>query len=73
MLIVGDVEFFVEEAVERARELLGKDGAELLRFEDDAPAEAVSDALLNRSLFSPQRIVETDISRLLGRRHRASS
>ena len=30
------------------------------------PSEAVSDALLNRSLFSPRRIVELDISRLLG-------
>ena len=38
----------------------------MLRFEDDAPAEAVSDALLNRSLFSPRRVVELDISRLLG-------
>ncbi len=38
----------------------------MIRFEDDAPVESVSDALLNRSLFSPQRIVELDISRLLG-------
>ena len=47
-------------------EKLAADGAEVLRFEEDAPAEAVSDALLNRSLFSPQRIVVFDISRLLG-------
>jgi hypothetical protein len=67
ILVTGDVEFFVEEAAARTREILakGKD-AEVLRFEDDAPAESVSDALLNRSLFSPQRIVELDISRLLG-------
>ena len=38
----------------------------MLRFEDDAPSEAVSDALLNRSLFSARRVVELDISRLLG-------
>ncbi len=67
ILVTGDVEFFVEEAAARTREILsmGKE-AEILRFEDDAPVESVSDALLNRSLFSPQRIVELDISRLLG-------
>jgi DNA polymerase III delta subunit len=67
MLVTGDVEFFVEEAAARTREILstGKE-AEVLRFEDDAPVESVSDALLNRSLFSPQRIVELDISRLVG-------
>jgi DNA polymerase III delta subunit len=67
ILVTGDVEFFVEEAAGRAREILadGKN-AEVLRFEDDAPVESISDALLNRSLFSPERIVELDISRLLG-------
>ena len=39
----------------RVREALGGDDAEVLRFEDDAPVGAVSDALLNRSLFSPRR------------------
>ena len=67
ILVTGDVEFFVEEAAARTREILSKGKeAEVLHFEDDAPAESVSDALLNRSLFSPQRIVELDISRLLG-------
>ena len=66
ILIVGGVDFFVEEAAGRAREALGSDEVEVLRFEDDAPSESVSDALLNRSLFSPRRIVELDISRLLG-------
>ncbi len=66
ILIVGGVDFFVEEAAGRARAALGGDDVEVLRFEDDAPAESVSDALLNRSLFSPRRIVELDISRLLG-------
>ncbi len=66
ILVTGDVEFFVEEAAARAREILAGKDAEVLRFEDDAPVESVSDALLNRSLFSPQRIVELDISRLLG-------
>jgi hypothetical protein len=66
ILVTGDVEFFVEEAAARTREILASQDAEILRFEDDAPVEWVSDALLNRSLFSPQRIVELDISRLLG-------
>jgi DNA polymerase III delta subunit len=66
ILVTGDVEFFVEEAAGKAREILSGEGTETLRFEDDAPAEAVSDALLNRSLFSPRRIVEFDASRLLG-------
>ena len=48
ILIVGDVEFFVEEAVARAREALGGEDTEALRFEDDAAAESTSDALLNR-------------------------
>jgi DNA polymerase III delta subunit len=66
ILVVGDVDFFVEEAAGRVREALGGDDVEVLRFEDDAPSEAVSDALLNRSLFSSRRLVELDISRLLG-------
>ncbi len=66
ILVVGDVGFFVEEAAARVREALGGEDAEVLRFEDDAPAEVASDALLNRSLFSLRRIVELDISRLLG-------
>jgi len=66
ILVVGDVDFFVEEAAGRAREALSGDDVEVLRFEDDAPSEAVSDALLNRSLFSLRRLVELDISRLLG-------
>ncbi len=66
VLVSGDVEFFVEEAAGRVRDALAAGGAEVLRFEDDASAEAVSDALLNRSLFSARRIVELDVSRLLG-------
>ncbi len=66
VLVTGGVEFFVEEAAAKVRETLAKSDAEILRFEDDAPAEAIADALLNRSLFSPRRIVELDISRLLG-------
>ena len=45
VLVTGDVEFFVEEAATKAREILGGAEAEVLRFDDDAPAEAVSDAL----------------------------
>jgi len=66
ILIVGDVEFFVEEAAAAARAALSDPETEVLAFEDEAPAEAVSDALLNRSLFSPRRLVQLDISRLLG-------
>lgn len=66
MLVTGDVEFFVEEKAAEAAQKLGQGGVEILRFEDDAPAESVADALLNRSLFSPRRLVQLDISRLLG-------
>lgn len=66
MLVTGGVEFFVEEAAARAAETLGQGGVEVLRFEDDAAAETVADALLNRSLFSARRLVLFDISRLLG-------
>lgn len=66
LLIAGDVEFFVEEAAAKAVEKLGAEGAEVLKFEDDAPAEAVSDSLLNRPLFSLRRVVWLDITRLLG-------
>lgn len=66
ILVAGDVEFFVAEAAARAREALASGDAEVLRFEDDASAEAVSDALLNRSLFSARRVVCLDVSRLLG-------
>ncbi len=66
ILIAGDVEFFVEEAAAKAAARLAEGDAEVLRFEDDAPVEAVSDALLNRSLFSARRLVQFDISGLLG-------
>lgn len=66
ILVVGDVDFFVEEKAGLVREALGGKDVEVLRFEDDATSESVSDALLNRSLFSPRRLVELDISRLLG-------
>ncbi len=66
ILIAGDVEFFVEEAAAKAVAKLAEGDAEVLRFEEDSPAEAVSDALLNRSLFSSRRLVQFDVSRLLG-------
>ena len=66
VLVTGGVEFFVEEEAARASEKLAGDSVEVLKFEDDAPAEAVADALLNRSLFSARRLVQFDISRLLG-------
>ena len=64
--IAGELSFFVEEAAARARKRLGGDDVELLRFDDDASPGAVAEALLNRSLFSPKRLVEIDVSRLLG-------
>ncbi|HEX9303837.1 MAG TPA: hypothetical protein VGA31_05245 [Thermoanaerobaculia bacterium] len=64
--IVGDLPFFVEEAAARARERLAEGGVEALRFDEDAPSGSVAEALLNRSLFSPRRLVEVDISRVLG-------
>src|SRR5262245_59038282 len=66
VLITGDVEFFIEEAEAHAAEKLGAEEAEVLKFDEDAPVETVSDALLNRSLFSPRRLVRFDITRLLG-------
>ena len=38
----------------------------MLHFEDEAPSDSVSDALLNRSLFSPKRVVRFDATRMLG-------
>jgi hypothetical protein len=64
--IAGKLSFFVEEAAARARKRLGGDDVEILRFDDDASPGAVAEALLNRSLFSPKRLVEIDVSRLLG-------
>lgn len=64
--ITGEVAFFVEEAAARVRERLAADDAEVLRFSEEAPPGAAAEALLNRSLFSARRLVEIDISRLLG-------
>ena len=66
ILVVGDVEFFVDEAAGGIAAKLADGDAEILRFEEDSPAEALSDALLNRSLFSARRLVQFDISTLLG-------
>ena len=66
VLVTGAVEFFVDEDATRVRAALADGETEVLRFDDDAPAEAVSDALLNRSLFAARRIVSLDVSRLLG-------
>lgn len=64
--VVGELSFFVEEAAARARERLAAGDVEVLRFDDEAAPGAVAEALLNRSLFSPKRVVEIDVSRLLG-------
>ena len=65
ILVTGDIPFFVEEAANRILEGLGQD-PEVLRFPADAGADAVSDALVNRSLFSPRRVVHHDVSGLFG-------
>jgi hypothetical protein len=64
--VVGDVSFFVEEAAQRALARLKADDVEVLRFDEETPPGAVAEALLNRSLFAPKRLVEIDVSTLLG-------
>ncbi len=64
--VVGDVSFFVEEAAERARGQLADGDVEVIRFDDEASPGAAAEAILNRSLFSPRRLVEIDLSRVLG-------
>jgi DNA polymerase III delta subunit len=66
ILIAGPVGFFVEDAARRARESLAGDGVEVLHFEADDPPAAITEALLNRSLFSPRRVVALDASPLVG-------
>ena len=66
ILVAGDIDFFVEEAADRVSDRLALSGAEVRRFSDDAPPEAISEALLNRSLFSARRVVRIDAGRLLG-------
>ncbi|MDQ2969825.1 MAG: hypothetical protein M3R34_01675, partial [Acidobacteriota bacterium] len=66
VLVTGDVGFFVEEKAGEVLEKLGESDAEILRFDDEATADAVADSILNRSLFSPRRVVTVDIGRLLG-------
>lgn len=65
ILVTGDIAFFLEEAANRLLEELGGD-PEVLRFGPDAGADAVSDALVNRSLFSARRLVIHDITSLFG-------
>ena len=64
--VVGDIAFFVEEAAERARARLAGGDVEVIRFDEDASPGSVAEAMLNRSLFSPRRLVEVDLSRVLG-------
>src|ERR1700737_3816410 len=66
VLVTGDVGFFVEEKAGEVLEKLRESDAEVLRFDDEATSDAVSDSILNRSLFSPRRVVTVDIGRLLG-------
>jgi DNA polymerase III delta subunit len=70
VLVTGDVAFFVEEAAAEALDRLAGGSAptetEVLRFDAEAPLDAIADALLNRSLFSPRRIVCADVGRILG-------
>jgi DNA polymerase III delta subunit len=64
--VVGEIGFFVEEAAERARARLAGAEVEVIRFDEEASPGSVAEAILNRSLFSPRRLVEVDLSRVLG-------
>lgn len=66
ILVAGKLDFFVEEAAAKVADALAAEGAERIRFDDEASPESVTDALLNRALFSPRRVVELDATRLLG-------
>jgi len=66
ILITGETSFFVEEAAAKALEKLAAGEAEILRFDADAAPDTISDALVHRSLFSPRRIVQLDVTALLG-------
>ena len=54
ILVTGDVEFFVEEAAARTREILASTTPRSCGSRTTPRSRSVSDALLNRSLFSPQ-------------------
>ena len=66
ILVTGPLDFFVEEAAAKTADALASAGTERVRFDDEAAPEAIADALLNRSLFSPRRIVQLDVTRLVG-------
>src|ERR1700716_2296508 len=65
ILVTGDVAFFVEEAANRILEGLGGE-PEVLRFGTEGGADAAPDGLVNRSLFSPRRVVLHDVTALFG-------
>lgn len=66
ILVTAGVDFFVEENAAAVVDVLSGPDTEVLRFDDDAAPDSISDALLNRSLFSPRRVVQLDVTGMLG-------
>jgi DNA polymerase III delta subunit len=66
-LIVGDHEFFVEEAAEEARGELASESCEIERIADEELAARLPEALSTGSLFSTRRLIEADLTPLFGR------
>ena len=67
LLVVGDHEFFVEEAAEEAREALAGESYEIERIPEDGLASLLPEALSTGSLFSTRRLIEADLTSLFGR------
>ncbi|MEO8430553.1 MAG: hypothetical protein ABI592_03510 [Acidobacteriota bacterium] len=66
ILVSAQVDFFVEENAAAVVDRLAGSDTEVLRFEDEATPDSIADALLHRSLFSPRRVVQLDVTGMLG-------
>ncbi len=66
ILVSAHVDFFVEENAAAVVDRLAGSDTEVLRFEDEATPDSIADALLHRSLFSPRRVVQLDVTGMLG-------
>lgn len=67
ILVVGDHEFFVEEAAEEIRREFREASFEVERVSDESLASLLPEALSTGSLFAPRRLVEADLTPLFGR------
>ena len=65
ILLVGDHEFFVDEAAEEARARYEREGYEVERIAEDDLGSRLAPALFQESLFSSLRLVEADLTALL--------